>query len=239
VRSPFHAHHGETRPHDTHKEIGMHKPNHLLEFDVRDTLEWDSAIDDRRIEVKADDGHVSLTGSVPSYYEKVRATEDAWSVGGVKALDNEILVGLEGAAINDTQLEEACRDALDHDRVVPKGSVTPTVRDGHVQLRGHVRNAFQRDAAEFAVSRLDGVLAIENLIAISPEPIPSDVADRVNKAFKRNAIIDDSKIKVTNDGHTLYLTGVAGSYAAMREALDTAWQAPGVDNVVNDLVIAP
>jgi osmotically-inducible protein OsmY len=217
----------------------MHKPNHLLEFDVKDTLDWDSAIDDRRIDVKADEGHVTLTGSVPSYYDKVRATEDAWSVGGVKTLDNELLVGLEGAAINDTQLEQACRAALDHDRVVPTGSVTPTVRDGHVQLRGQVRNPFQRDAAEFVVSRLDGVLAIENLIAISSEPIPSDVADRVNKAFKRNAIIDDSQIKVTNDGHTLYLTGVAGSYAAMREALDTAWQAPGVDNVVSDVVIVP
>jgi osmotically-inducible protein OsmY len=44
---------------------------------------------------------------------------------------------------------------------------------------------------------------------------------------------------VSNDGHTIYLTGVAGSYAAMREALDTAWQAPGVENVVNDLVIVP
>ena len=73
----------------------MHKPNHLLEFDVKDTLDWDSTIDDRRIEVNADDGHVTLTGSAPSYYEKVRATEDAWSVGGVKALDNEILVGLQ------------------------------------------------------------------------------------------------------------------------------------------------
>ena len=217
----------------------MHKPNNLLEFDVKDTLDWDSAIDDRRIEVNADDGQVTLTGSVPSYYEKLRATEDAWTVGGVKALDNELLVGLEGAAINDAQLDQACRNALDHDRVVPKGSVTPTVRDGHVQLRGHVRNPFQRDAAEIVVSRLDGVLAIENLIAISPEPIPSDVADRVNKAFKRNAIIDDSKIKVTNDGHTLYLTGVANSYAAMREAIDAAWHAPGVDSVVNDLVIVP
>jgi osmotically-inducible protein OsmY len=168
----------------------MHKPKHLLEFDVRDTLDWDAAIDDRRIEVKADDGHVILTGSVPSYYERVRATEDAWSVGGVRTLDNELLVGLEGAVINDTQLEQACRAALDHDRVVPKGAVTPTVRDGHVQLRGHVRNPFQRDAAEFVIGRLDGVLAIENLIAISSEPIPSDVADRVSKAFRRSAIID-------------------------------------------------
>src|SRR5690242_10999326 len=97
----------------THKEIGMHKPNNLLEFDVKDTLDWDSAIDDRRIDVKADDGHVTLTGSVPSYYEKVRATEDAWSVGGVKTLDNELLVGLEGAVINDLELEQSCRDALD------------------------------------------------------------------------------------------------------------------------------
>ncbi len=217
----------------------MHKPNHLLEFDVKDTLDWDSAIDDRRIEVKADDGHVALTGSVPSYYDKIRATEDAWSVGGVKTLDNELLVGLEGAVVNDAQLEQACLDALNHDRVVPTGSVTPTVRDGRVQLRGHVRNPFQRDAAEFVVGRLDSMLAIENLIAISSEPIPSDIADRVNKAFKRNAIIDDSSIKVTNDGHTLYLTGVAASYAAIREAVDTAWHAPGVDNVVNDLVIVP
>jgi len=117
--------------------------------------------------------------------------------------------------------------------------VTPTVRDGHVQLRGHVRNPFQRQAAEHAVIQLQGVLGIENLIAISPEPIPSDVAERVNKAFKRSAIVDDSKIRVRNDGHTIYLTGTVGSYAAMREAVDTAWQAPGVDNVVNDLVIAP
>ncbi len=171
----------------------MHKPNDLLEFDVKDTLDWDSAIDDRRIEVKADDGHVTLTGSVPSYYEKVRATEDAWSVGGVKTLDNEILVGLEGAAINDSAARAG----------VPRGARPRPRRpqgigdaDRHATARcnsrGHVRNHFQRDAAEFVVSRLDGVLGIENLIAISSEPIPSDVADRVNKAFKRNAIIDDS-----------------------------------------------
>jgi osmotically-inducible protein OsmY len=219
------------------KEIDMHKPNNLLEFDVKDTLDWDSTIDDGRIDVKADDGHVTLTGSVSSYYEKARAMEDAWTVGGVKTLDNEILVGLAGEVINDEQLERACRDALDRDRVVPKGAVTVSVTAGKVRLTGHVRNHFQRDAAELVVGRLDGVLAIENLIAISHEPIPTDIAARINKAFQRNAIIDDSKIRVTNDGRTIYLTGVVGSYPAMRAALDTAWQAPGVDSVVNDLVI--
>ena len=172
----------------------MHKPNHLLEFDVKDTLDWDSTIDDRRIEVKADDGHVTLTGSVPSYYDKVRATEDAWTVGGVKALDNELLVGLKARR---STTPSSSRRAATHSTTTcrPQGIRDADGADGHVQLRGHVRNPFQRDAAEFVVSRLDGVLAIENLLAISSEPIPSDVADRVNKAFKRNAIIDDSKIR--------------------------------------------
>lgn len=217
----------------------MHKPNHLLELDIRDTLDWDSGLEDRRIEVKADAGHVTLTGSVPSYYDKVRATEDACSVGGVKYLANDLLVGSAGEVIDDVRLEAACRDALDRDRMVPKGSVTATVRAGNVQLRGQVRNPIQRQAAEHVIGRLQGVLGIENLVAISPEPIPSDVVDRVNKAFARSAIIDDADITVTNDGHTIYLTGLVGSYAAMREAVDTAWHAPGVDNVVNDLMVAP
>jgi osmotically-inducible protein OsmY len=217
----------------------MHKPNNLLELDVNDSLDWDPTLDDRRITVKADDGRVTLRGSVPTYYERLRAGEDAWGVGGVKSVDNELFVGPVGEAVNDDQLAVASSDALDHDHFVPKGSVIPTVTDGHVQLRGQVRNRFQRQAAEMAVSRVDGVLGIENLIAISSEPIPSDVADRIKKAFKRSAIIDDSKIAVTNDGHTIYLTGIVGCYAAMREAVDTTWDAPGVESVVNDLVIEP
>jgi osmotically-inducible protein OsmY len=217
----------------------MNKPNKLLEIDVRDTLDWDPALDDRRISVNADNGHVTLTGSVPTYYDKVRATDDAWTVGGVKSLDNELLVGLAGELLNDAQVADACRDALDRDRVVPTGSVTPTVTGGKVQLRGHVRNPLQRKAAEHAVSRVDGVVSIENLIAISPEPIPTDVADRISKAFERNAVVDRSRIRISNDGHTVYLTGSVSSYAAMREAGDIAASAPGVDRVVNDLVIEP
>ena len=117
------------------------------------------------------------------------------------------------------------------------GSVT--AKDGKVQLRGRVRHHYQSDAAEWAVSHVDGLLAMENLIAISSEPIPSDIADRINKAFQRSAIIDDSKIKVTNDGHTVYLDGLVSSDAARREADDTTWAAPGVESVVSNLVIEP
>jgi hypothetical protein len=44
----------------------------------------------------------------------------------VKSVDNDILVGLVGEAVTDIRAEEGCSAALDHDRIVPKGSVTPT-----------------------------------------------------------------------------------------------------------------
>ena len=47
----------------------MHKPNNLLEEDVKEELEWDPMVDDGRIIVKANDGQITLSGAVPSYYE--------------------------------------------------------------------------------------------------------------------------------------------------------------------------
>jgi osmotically-inducible protein OsmY len=221
------------------RERKRRKPDNLVEFDVRDTLEWDGALDDRRIAVDAENGHVTLTGSVPSYYDKMRAAEAAWTVGGVKTLDNKLLVGPAGAALDDDHIADEAREALERSRFVPKGSVVPTVYDGQVQLRGQVRSQFQRLAAERAVAGLDGVLGIENLIAVSPEPIPTDVADRIKRAFARSALVSAANLRVANDGHAIYLTGTVQSYAAMREAVDTAAAAPGVERVINDLMIEP
>ena len=63
------------------------------------------------------------------------------------------------------------------------------------------------------------------------------MAARIEKAFKRNALIDDSVIRVTNRGHTIYLDGVVNSSAAMDTAFDTAWSATGVKEVVNNLTL--
>jgi len=217
----------------------MHKPNNLLEMDVVDELDWDPYLNDSRIIVKAKDGHVTLTGVVGSYSELLEATEDAWSVGGVTAIDNELMVGLVGEAIADADIAAGCVAALDADRFVPHGAVTVDVLDGWVTLSGQVRRHFQRQAAKHAAGKVPGVLAVVDNIVISGDPIPSDVADRITKALRRNAIIDDSLIEVTNIGHTIYLDGTTDSWIAMDDAVNTAWEAPGVTDVVNRLVIVP
>jgi osmotically-inducible protein OsmY len=217
----------------------MHKPNNLLERDVKEELDWDPALDDTRIVVKADDGRITLSGAVDIFPDVALASEDAWRVGGVRAVDNELLVGLSGAVIADLDIAAACARALDSDKFVPHGSATATVDGGWVTLTGRVRRHFQRRAAQHAVSRVDGVLGVTNNMTLSNEPIPSDVADRINRAFQRNAIIDDSTITVSTQGHTIYLDGTTSSWVSMNEAVDTAWDAPGVTEVVNRLEVVP
>src|SRR4051812_26675526 len=112
----------------------MHKPNRLLEADVTDQLAWDSLLDATRVVVSASDGKVTLTGSVPTYFEVSRAADDTTRVGGVTSLDNQLLVGLLGDAITDVELAVAAADALDADKFVPKGAVDVDVVDGWVTL---------------------------------------------------------------------------------------------------------
>jgi osmotically-inducible protein OsmY len=217
----------------------MHKPNNLLEDDVREELAWNPYLNDSRIEVKAHDGEVTLTGTVDTYGDLLEATDDTWTVGGVVAVDNELLVGLVGGAITDVDVALKCADALDADRFVPHGSVTAKVVDGWVTLAGQVRRHFERLAAKHAVGRVSGVLGITDEITISGEPIPSDVADRINQAFRRRAVLDGSVIEVSNNDHTIYLDGTVSSGTAMQEAENTAWAAPGVYDVVDRLAIIP
>ncbi len=217
----------------------MRKPNNILEKDVSDELSWDPSLDDSQVNVKADDGRVTLTGAVPTYADLLAATDDAWGVSGVTSLDNELLVGPVGEALVDGDVAARCMEALDADRFVPKGAVSVDVQDGWVTLSGHVRGHFQRQAAKFATQRVSGVRGITDKITISSDPVPSDVAARIADALGRKAVLDDSVINVTNDGSTIYLDGTTDSYAAMQTAEDTAWAAPGVNDVIDRLLVVP
>jgi len=217
----------------------MHKPNNLLEMDVKSEFGWDPQLDATRIVVNATEGKVTLTGVVPTYYETVLADEDASRVGGVTTVDNQLLVGTLGEATVDEDIVTDCVKALDADRFVPHGSVSVAVRAGWVTLSGEVRHHLQRRAAEHAVRHVDGVVGMTDRINLSSGPIPSDVVNRIKRAFERNAIIDDSQIEVTSAGHIVYLDGTVPDRFAMDEAVGTAYLAPGVREVVSRLVIVP
>jgi osmotically-inducible protein OsmY len=216
----------------------MHKSDVLLEADVQDELDWDSRLDDARVIVKASGGDVTLSGAVDTYYDTTLAAEDAWSVSGVKSVDNQLLVSLVGDSFVDTTVAADCVEALDRDPLVPMGAVSLSVANGWVTLTGQVNHQHERKAAENAVAGVAGVVGVSSEITLAGDPMPSDIVDRINKAFQRNAIIDDSLIEVSATGNTVYLDGSVDTWYAMDRAVDAAWNAPGVTEVANRLVIA-
>ncbi len=144
----------------------MHRPNNLVESDIRESLDYDPKLNDSRIIVTVDDGRVTLSGAVDSFPEKEFAIRDARYAMGVEAVDNQLVVGLVGDAIADLDVATAAQEALDCDRMVPHGSVQVIVTDGWVALTGEVRHHFQLQAAHHTVGRAPGVWDVVNDITL-------------------------------------------------------------------------
>src|ERR1700759_4927512 len=101
----------------------MHRPNNLVESDVREALDYDPRLNDSRIIVKAENGRVTLSGAVDTFPEVELAARDTRYAMGVKAIDNKLVVGLVGDAMADLDVAASARGALERDRLVPAGSV--------------------------------------------------------------------------------------------------------------------
>jgi len=215
----------------------MRKPDGLLEYDVREMLSSGPLLDDGRVLVKVRHELVSLSGAVGSFEESAGAAQDAGSVRGVSSVGNRLWVGPVAGAIEDRMVRASCLRALDGESHVPTGSVS--VEDGLVTLHGRAHHHFQAAAAKRAVATVDGVKGVVDNIIIVSDPIPGDVAARIERALTHKGVLAGAHITVSCHGQAVFLDGRVGSWAALREAEDVAWNAPGVSQVVDRLVLVP
>jgi osmotically-inducible protein OsmY len=120
------------------------------------------------IAVAADDGIVSLRGTVESFSQRRAAGHDAENVDGVYDVDNQLKVSLTGAnRRDDDEIRGAALQNLIWDVEVPSDFVDVKVDDGWVTLKGNVSYQFESDAAYDDVGSLYGVLGVTNEITVS------------------------------------------------------------------------
>jgi osmotically-inducible protein OsmY len=202
-------------------------------------LNWEPAVTAAHIGVAASDGVVTLTGHVGSFAEKQAAEAAARRVKGVKAVAEEIDVRLPfDMDRSDEAIAAAAIDHLAWDVSVPRDSVTVTVESGWITLTGAVDRQYQREAAEQNVRRLMGVVGVSNQITIKPKVDAQFIGDDIMHALHRSWFFDPKTIAVTAEGGKVKLRGTVTSPHERQVAAATAWAAPGVTAVENDITIA-
>jgi osmotically-inducible protein OsmY len=205
-----------------------------IQADVLAELRWDSSVPASDIGVAVKDGVVTLTGTVDTYLKKWRAEEDAHKVSGVIAVANDITVRVIGEH-TDTDIAAAAVHALKWDTSVPAEKIQVTVENGWLTLKGEVEWQYQRQEVERAVRRLWGVKGVSNLIVVKPLASPTDLKKKIEDALVRSAAVDAKNITVEVQGSKAILKGKVRSWAERQEAERTAWLAPGITSVDNQI----
>ena len=210
-----------------------------IKRDVESELRWAPELDETDIAVKTSNGVTTLTGFVKTYIEKYEAERAAKRVKGVEAVANDLEVRLASdMTITDPELARNAVQALRTELPFVHDRIKVVVDHGVVRLEGSLDWAYQRDWAEKAVRNLKGMKSLLNLMAVTPRVQPSDVKKKIQAAFMRSAQLDADRISVESRDGEVILRGKVRSWAEREQAQKTAWAAPGVTQVKNEISVS-
>ncbi len=216
----------------------LKKSDAQIQQDVMNELVWDASIDETNVTATAKDGVVTLSGTVPHYSSKAAAVGIVRRIGGVSAIADELDIDLLGTHMReDSEIATAAINALNWTYGVP-GNLEVSVDNGWITLGGETEWGFERETASKAVGNLRGVRGVTNRITLKSKLVPGDVQHRIEEAFKRSAVDEGKRIRVTVSGNQVTLSGKVHSRFEANDAVLAAWNAPGVLFVHNELTVA-
>jgi len=214
-------------------------PDDLDDSDITLAVETELILEDavpsHKIDVSTENGIVTLSGSVDSYFAKLEAENTAESVKGVLAVVNDIDV--KPIVRTDIQIRSDIISALALDPVTEWFEIDVKVDDGVVSLTGEVDSYTEKTTAEEVAEDVRGVIDVNNLLTYDmiSDRTDNEIKQDIEYRLRSDASIAAGLISVSVDDGEVTLSGSAGSAAEKTEAENEAWIVAGVESVANQI----
>ncbi len=149
----------EVRPFGTHRtaddEIAKRAVN---------TINWNTSVPSDSVQVKVQNGWLTLTGKVEWQYQKTAAADAVRGLAGLVSVSNQIEVKPHASAFD---VKKRIEDALRRNAEVEAKAIKVNVVDGKVTLDGRVNLWSERSAAERAAWSAPGVSLVVDHITVA------------------------------------------------------------------------
>ncbi len=199
------------------------------------------------VKVKANDGVVTLTGTVQDKDDRALAADTVENLPGVTSVKNEIVVKSTHTEKSDSWIAWKIRSRLLVKGNVSAASTTVAVKDGVVTLGGPADNIAQKELTEVYAKEIDGVKSIKNDIVVKDAPAPgttmgekiddASITSQVKFALLGNKATSALKTKVTTNEGVVVITGEAASDAEKSLVTKLTQDVRGVKSVNNSMTV--
>mgnify|MGYP006283726785 FL=1 len=219
--------------------------------DIESALLVDPATESFEIDVRVEDGVVTLTGTVESWAEKLLAAEVAKGVKGIQAVRNRIEYDYESDR-TDRDIKADIEGRLRMDPYVDEELIQVKVNDGVVRLSGLAgslaEKAYAKDKARVpGVTRvLADDLRVESWTAIDMErtiktaPVTDKEAERaVEEALLYDPRVPSADVDVEVEDGEATLSGTVENLGARNAAEEDARNTAGIWNIHNEIKVRP
>jgi osmotically-inducible protein OsmY len=206
---------------------------------IIDDLIWDSSIDNLKVQVTVDKGRVTLSGTVPSYSARNRATDAAFRIRDVAWVDNRLAVNYPPVIplSTDAHIKKTVVMSLADTPDMDGTSIRVLVEDGRVTLEGTVDEYWKKGGAEQIVCKARGVCDIINKLAVVPAQGTDDekIAADIRAAIDRNFNGSSECVTIDVVHGMVTLTGTVSTWSARHAAVTAAEFTRGVIDIVDDI----
>lgn len=128
-------------------------------------LKWDIDVPDDKIQLKVENGWITMDGSVRSHFDRSAAERAVRNLTGVRGITNRITI--EGVTVQPDDVVRKIKAALHRSAELDSNNIIVETMNGRVVLKGQVRSWAERMDAERAAWQAPGVTALDDQLVVS------------------------------------------------------------------------